>query len=46
MLGNLWTQHDSQDKVLSTLPEDIKDKVLQSIMVLLICANVNETSAT
>ena len=28
------------------LPEIIRDEVLQNIMVLLVCANVNETSAT
>ena len=41
ILGNLWTQHDR-----TPLPEDIKDKVLQSIMVLLVSANVNEASTT
>ena len=48
-LGNLWTQHDLEQKNLNTiyipLPDNIKAEILQSVVVLLVSANVNETLA-
>ena len=50
-LGNLWTAYELEQKALAMgcsiqLPENIKDEILQSVMVLLVSANVYETSAT
>ena len=45
------TQHDLEQKLvymknIIPLPENIKDEVLQSVMVLLVSVNINETLAT
>ena len=52
-LGKLWTQHDLKQRVLAMrcksvilLPKSTRDVVLQSIMVLLVSTNENETLAT
>ena len=49
-LEKLWTQHDLEQKNLNTtdipLPDNIKAEILQSVVVLLVSANVNETLAT
>ena len=48
ILGNLWTQHDLYKSCRSPfyfIPANTKDEVLQSIMVLLVSTNANETLA-
>ena len=50
-LDNLWTQHELEHIILTTkedmpLPKDIEIEVLQSVMVLLVAVNINETLAT
>ena len=47
----LWTQQDLEEFASTSkedifLPTDIENEVLQSILVLMVTANINETSAT
>ena len=51
-LGDLWTQQVLEKDVstkmesISSLPKEIKTEVLQSVMFLLVTANINETLAS
>ena len=44
-LGKLWTKHDLEQKAMP-LPENKRDEILLSVIILLVSANVSETLAT